>query len=188
MQFLGKIIAALQTVMESLGVKMDTQVTTLGSMEGKLDEEITKLQGIIDSQYSGQSYIKASETEKLANDVDISVSGTASQNKMADFMDVLILSTGTLRLKGVIQNIHTSYNFSGVKLGAKINGVESVESAAVAIDKTQANEFSIDVQVVEGETLTICGEQDVTNDAIDSLKLTHYGIYYDVTNDKEIVM
>ena len=98
MQFMSNIIKALQTVMEALGVKMDTQVTALGSMETKLYTEITKLQSIIDGQYAGELFVYGETTgtvqyEELA---EVAYDTNADEKELTKIM---LNVTGNLLLR-----------------------------------------------------------------------------------------
>ena len=187
-QFLGKIIEALQTTMTALGTKADSQVAALGSMEAKLDTEITKLQAIIDGQYKGLVYIKASDTVQKTESPAQSISNQLANETDYDLKEMVLLTNGIMRLKVTIENEYESdmYDLSNARIVVKLNGIEAERSDSYTLDQFESHEFSVDFAHEVGDVMTVC----IWHDGIDTgnFQFVSYEMCYDETADNEIVL
>jgi len=156
-QFLGKIIEALQTTMTALGTKADSQVAALGSMETKLDTEITKLQSIIDGQYSGDLYCYASETQQYIN-ADVLVTPVSTDAKLWEYT---VLVTGQIKLALEAKSSYSGTD-SNMYAAVQKNGVEEAKLGQNGIKSDMYRSYDVLVSVEKGDVLSVWGYTNTT--------------------------
>jgi len=172
MQFLGKIIEALKTVLES--VATNTEATG-----AKLDTSIVKLQGIIDTQYTGGVYTKASDVLQTTHEVN-DVCAASCFNAYEKIGEIKSLCDGSKRFCIEIENTEAyggALSNSYIKL--QINGVDYSESSAQTVLYPGSYTFVMDASFEANDVIGIYFKQGTTG-TLGVAKLANVAEKYDI--------